>query len=108
MNTKIFLIGMPRLMREIIARAVEQHPELVVVGERAQDADRLLEAIDEAGANTVILDVAPPTSAEVLVRLFEQRPRTVLVVVRDGREVFRCEPLGELSPQALVRAAQSP
>lgn len=107
MNTRIFLIDMPRLMRASIAMAVEQHPELVVVGEREHDADRLIEAIDAARADTIIINMALPACAELLVQLFEQRQRTVLVMVQDGREMFRCQPLGELSPQALLRAVAS-
>ncbi|GAA2786628.1 hypothetical protein [Saccharopolyspora taberi] len=100
MNTRILLIDMPRLMREIVETAVRRRPDLIVAGALAHEVGRDAEPIDTSGADVVVLNLG---SAEVLLRLLEQRPAKPLVLIgRDGGAMFRCEPLGELSPLGLL------
>ncbi|WP_268952355.1 hypothetical protein [Saccharopolyspora karakumensis] len=41
--------------------------------------------------------------------LLEQLPAMPLLLIsQDGRAVFRCQPLGELSLQALLRSLEQP
>ena len=52
--TRILLIDMPRMLRELIQATIAAHPELEVVG-TLDAADSLSEAIEEAHADVVIV-----------------------------------------------------
>lgn len=108
MNTRVFLVDVPRLMREIIETAVARRPDVFIVGE-AHDTNRVIDEIRGARADIVVLDVGPPGRPDVLVPLLEQLPAMPLLLIsQDGRAVFRCQPLGELSLPALLRSLEQP
>ncbi|MCI2421577.1 hypothetical protein MOQ72_29505 [Saccharopolyspora sp. K220] len=104
MNTRIFLIDMPRMMREIIRAALTQRPGGDIVG-TAQNSDRARQvalAINSTGAEVVVLTTGYHELADLLLRLLVPgSPVHLLIMTADGREAFHCQPLGETSPEAL-------
>jgi hypothetical protein len=99
---------MPRMLREIIERAVADEPDMVLVEADAPELP-LHEAVESAGADFVIAgsDYDFGEVAQVL----DERPRLrVLAVAGDGREAFLYElrptrtPLGQVSPRTIVDA----
>ncbi|CAM04268.1 hypothetical protein A8924_5387 [Saccharopolyspora erythraea NRRL 2338] len=107
MNTRIFLADMPLLVRGIIETAVRQRPDLIVAGALTHDVNRIVDAIDTARADIVVLETSRSGGAEVLIRLLERRPpKPLLLIGQGGGAMFRCQPLGELSPQALLESVE--
>ena len=106
--SKIVLVDLPRITREIIEQAVGAEPDMRTVGDVA-DALSLPEAIERSEPDFVI---SGRDYEFVEVRaILDRRPRLrVLVVVEDGREATLYElrptrtPLGEVSPRTIVEA----
>jgi DNA-binding NarL/FixJ family response regulator len=105
--SRIVLVDMPRILREIIEQAVGGEPDLELVQARSEPGLRA--AVESSGADFVISG-ADYDFAEVA-RLLEERPRLrVLAVTGDGREGFLYElrptrtALGEVSRQTIVNA----
>ena len=99
---------MPRLLREIIARAVAGQPDMEIVDDLPPD-DLAPEALRRAGADVVIS--AGYHDSATVDRLLCELPRLkVLVVSADGRETALHElrptrtALGEVSPRTIVDA----
>lgn len=110
--TRIVLVDLPRMLREIIADAVVREPDMSLAGHVA-DGDDLLATIDETDADVVIVGAEGFPAREVR-RLLGVRPTLkVLLVTGDGREAALYElrpheePLGELSPRTLVAAIRT-
>jgi DNA-binding NarL/FixJ family response regulator len=108
--SRIVLVDLPRIMREIIQQAIADEPDMVIVN-GSLPAD-LRGALERSAADFVISG-ADHELAEVGA-LLEERPRLrVLSVVGDGREAFLYElrptrtPLGEVSPRTIVDAIRS-
>jgi DNA-binding NarL/FixJ family response regulator len=110
--TRVLLIDMAPMTREIIRRTFDRAADVALVGEHPADAP-LAQVAEEADADVVICGTAdaglPPGCSE----LMRQRPRTrVLTVERNGRAAFLYElrpyavPLGEASPSALLDAVR--
>lgn len=99
---------MPRILREIIERAVADEPDMEIVDSEAGNMP-LREAIEASEPDFVIAG-ADYDFGEVA-RVLDERPRLrVLAVAGDGREAFLYElrptrtPLGEVSPRTIVDA----
>ena len=106
--SKIVLVDLPRITREIIEQAVGAEPDMQTVDDLA-DAASLPEAIARSEPDFVISG-RDYEFAEVC-SILNRRPRLrMLVVVEDGREATLYElrptrtPLGEVSPQTIVEA----
>jgi len=106
--SKIVLVDLPRITREIIEQAVGAEPDMVTVDGLA-DATSLPDAIVRSEPDFVISG-RDYEFAEVCA-ILEGHPRLrVLVVVEDGREATLYElrptrtPLGEVSPRTIVEA----
>ena len=105
-TSRIVLVEMPRILREIIEQAVADEPDMEIV---EGDAGPLLEAVEASKADFVIAG-ADYDLGEVA-RVLAERPRLrVLAVSGVGREAFLYElrptrtPLGEVSPRTIVDA----
>jgi hypothetical protein len=107
LTTKIVLLGMPTMLRQLLVRIVAQVPDVDIVAELPDD-DLRSPRVAETTADVVVVDSdqAPP---EDVAALLLARCRTkVLGLSSDGRRAFLHElrphrvPLGELSPAALV------
>jgi DNA-binding NarL/FixJ family response regulator len=108
-RTRILLIDMPRMLRELIQAAIATEADLDVVG-TLSGTESLAEAIRAADADVVVVgaDVAAPGDvAEALALL---GPAKVLRVSADGREssLWELRPheqrLGEAAPEELLAA----
>jgi hypothetical protein len=90
----IVLVGLPRMLRDLVASAVESQPDLEIVG----DADR---------ADVVVAGAASLDEAKAL-DLVARNGLRVLSVGDDGEAtLYECRPMrtpvGELTPDLLVR-----
>ncbi len=106
--SRIVLVDLPRILRDIIGDAVDEEPDMEVVGQLPADAS-LRRVVEQQEADFVIAgtEYGFDEISEVLV----QHPRLqVLEVAGDGRESFLYHlrpartPLGELSPRTIVDA----
>ncbi|MGP4019718.1 hypothetical protein [Saccharopolyspora sp. 5N708] len=104
MNTRIFLIDMPRMMREIIRAAVAQRSGGDIVGSarNSDSARQVVLTINSTRAEVVVLTTDYHALADLLPRLLVPGSSVhLLIMTGDGREAFHCQPLGETSPEAL-------
>lgn len=99
---------MPRILREIIERAVAGQPDMEIVDDLSPNA-LAADALRGTGADVVIS--AGGHDAAAVDGVLAELPRLkVLVVSADGRHTELVElrptrtPLGELSPQTIVEA----
>ena len=106
----IVLVGLPRMLRDIIEQAVTPEPDMVIVSDPREPS--LAATVERTGADFVILGRdAGPTEVDGL--LCENPRLRVLAVAGDGREAFLYElrptrtPLGEISPRTIVDAIRS-
>jgi DNA-binding NarL/FixJ family response regulator len=106
--SRIVLVDLPRILRDIIGDALDEEPDMEVVGQLPANAS-LGRVVEQQEADFVIAgtDYGFDEISEVLV----QHPRLqVLEVAGDGRESFLYHlrpartPLGELSPRTIVDA----
>jgi DNA-binding NarL/FixJ family response regulator len=107
-RTRIVLIDMPRMLREIIREVVAAEPGAEVVAEFGEPVD-LVPAVLAHRAGFVILGA--DLAAGEVARLLDELPRTrVLGVADDGGQSFLYElrphmvELGEISPERLLEA----
>jgi hypothetical protein len=101
-RTRILLIDMPRVLREIIRTTLERDPALEIVGELTEQVS-VVRALDGVEADFVIAGSDALHSEDVGGRLLEQDARVRVLAVRaDGGQTVVCEPLGDLSPEALL------
>jgi DNA-binding NarL/FixJ family response regulator len=110
-RARVVLLELPRLLQEIVERAVGGQPDMEIVAD-LPTARTLPAALAEARAD-VVISGAGHDSAE-LSDLLEERSRLkVLAVSNDGRDAVLYElrpvrtPLGELSPRTIVEAIRS-
>ena len=106
-QTRVVLIGMPRMLREIVREVISAEPDLAIVGEfDDQYAARL--AIDAQAAAVVITALEEASPIDFGHLLSEHPHLRVLSLSADGSESFLCElrpheqTLGELSPNELL------
>jgi DNA-binding NarL/FixJ family response regulator len=107
-QTRVILVEMPRMLREIVREVVANEPDLEVVDEA--DRDAALAAIRASGACVVITQREEP-ACESIGRWLDTRPQVrVLALSSDGRDgaVYELRPekrlLGEISPPTLLAA----
>jgi hypothetical protein len=106
--TRILLVGLPRLLEEIVSDALAQAPDLTITA-TLPDAEAL--ALEPPGADVVVLGT---DSSGVIAAALERQPRlAVLAVSDDARSsslyVLRPERtrIGDLSPASLVAAIRA-
>jgi DNA-binding NarL/FixJ family response regulator len=111
-HTRVLLIDMAPMTREIIRRTLARARDIALVGEDLAD-EPVEQVLSDVEADVVIFgttDTRLPASAS---ELMKARPRTrVLTVERNGRAAFLYElrpyavPLGEASPSTLLDAVR--
>jgi len=111
-RTRILLVGLPRLLEEIVSDAIAQAPDLTVTA-KLPDAAAL--AHDPPATDVVVLGTA---SSGLIAATLERHPRVAVLAVSDDARssslyVLRpeCTRVGDLSPEGLVgaiRAAAEP
>jgi DNA-binding NarL/FixJ family response regulator len=113
MTIRILLAGLPRIMREIVERALRDAPDMEVIG--ALDA---LDALDaRLGAlepDVLVVGLGAEGDAPRLDPLLYRMPRlTCLASAGDARRAFlyelhpRATPVRDVSPDGLVQAIRS-
>lgn len=110
--TRIVLVNLPRMLREIIEEIVSHEHDMEVVGEFSKTVG-LLEAVDSTDADFLITGTGDSELVGVG-QLLRERPRIkVLAVGADGRQtcLYELRPqkvrLGEISPQTLLEAIRA-
>ena len=99
---------MPRILREIIRQSLSVQPDMQIVGEFT-GAVSLLPAVDQSGADFVIVGVDEMNVDDVRFVLQERPHIKILAVGGDGKSaaLYELRPnkvsLGEVSPDSLVR-----
>jgi hypothetical protein len=106
-RTRVILVGLPRLLEEIVAAAIVAEDDLVLTGSVRHPA-RLPNGSSSVDADVVITG---EHDAEAAVAFLHRYPRLkVLALARDGESSSLYElrpvllPLGQLSPAGLVAA----
>ena len=109
-QTRVILVEMRRMLREIVREVVSSQPDLEVVDE---DDDASLATIRASGACVVITQRGEP-AGERIARFLGTRPQVrVLALSSDGRDGALYElqpqkrPLGEISPPTPLAAITS-
>jgi len=111
-STRIVLVDMPPLLREIVRETLAREPDLDVVAEHEAYVD-VARAVEEAEADFVIVssDAAAHTSVAAVVGA--ERGVRALEVQSDGKEsvLYELRPhrvsLGEISPETLLRTIRT-
>jgi len=110
LRTKVLLVEMPQMLRDIIKEIVEKQPDMEVVGTASERADTI-RMLGGVRADVVVIGLRDSDSADDLEWLWKvERHLAVLGLTADARQAFlyllRPErtSLGEVSPEALVAA----
>ena len=108
------MYDLPRLMRDLVHAAVDEAPDLQLVGEAA-GAGALAEVIDSAEPDLLILPADKFELPEAAADAFDQQPALkILVLTGSGEPSFLWElapwrvSLGDLSPTRLRAALREP
>ena len=101
---RVVLVGLPRLLGEIVAGALDGQSD-VIVAEKEGD---LADAVQRAGANVVVVSDEAAERAAIADLLGHHPGVKVIGVSVDGLHAYGYQPrrvaLGELSPEALREA----
>jgi DNA-binding NarL/FixJ family response regulator len=107
--TRILLIGLPRLLAEIVTEVVGSGPDLELAGSVAATAD-VVRRVERLGADVAIMGF---DDENLVASLLTERPRLkILALAGDSREAWLYSlgaervRLGELSPEGLVAAVR--
>jgi DNA-binding NarL/FixJ family response regulator len=113
-STRVLLIDMPRILREVIREVLIAQPDIEIAGE-LESEEGVAIAAEESAAEVIIFGSEERELPAAWRKLLEQRPGLrVLTVLSDGRESYLYElrphrvPLGEVSPEGLLRAIRTP
>jgi DNA-binding NarL/FixJ family response regulator len=112
-QTRIVLVDMPPLLREIVREATSREPDLEVVREHEAGAD-LRAAVEQDDPDFLIVGSAEATEATVDSLVTAGRRLRALEVRSDGREsvLYELRPhrvlLGEISPDTLLHTIRTP
>jgi DNA-binding NarL/FixJ family response regulator len=112
-RTRIVLVDMPPLLREIVRETLAREPDLDVVAEYEAGVD-VRRAVDDADADFVIVGADATARASVASVVCGQRGTRAIEVRSDGREsvLYELRPhrvsLGEISPETLLRTIRTP
>lgn len=114
---RILLAEMPRMMRDIVERAVSTQPDMQIVGfapARVGAPSAAPSRLVDADADVVIVGVASAQEARAYDPVLFDRPHLrILAITGDGRGAFlyqlrpQAVPIGDVSPQGLVDAIRA-
>ena len=103
---------MPRILREIIRQSLAVEPDMQIVGEFTGSVS-LLPAVDQSGADFVIVGVDAMKVEDVRFVLQERPHIKILAIGGDGKSaaLYELRPnkvsLGEVSPDSLVQVIRN-
>jgi DNA-binding NarL/FixJ family response regulator len=108
---QVLLVGMPRLLRDLVHEIVSLEGDLEIVGEVGPDS-----ALPAGLApDFVLVGIDDPGRLEAQLAVLQDHPRArILAVSGDGRDAAVCElrpqrvELGEISPTMLLAAIRAP
>ena len=105
---RVLLGPMPRILRDVLRHAVDDHPAMTIVGDR-DDAGALVDLVALTPVDAVIVSMVGDTLEALCGRLLGARPRVkVLILAPDGRHASLCalqlRPLAsdDVSPAGLL------
>jgi DNA-binding NarL/FixJ family response regulator len=111
-RTRIVLIDMSPLLREIVRETLAREPDLDVVAEHEAGVD-VRAAVERDGADFVIVGSDATAEAAVSSLVAGERGVRALELRSDGRESVLYElrphrvPLGEISPETLLHTIRA-
>lgn len=111
-STRIVLIDMSPLLRDIVRDTLAREPNLHVVAEHAADVDVRV-AVDDADADFVIFGSNAAAHASVESVVARERGVRALELHGDGKEsvLYELRPyrvsLGQISPETLLRTIRA-
>lgn len=113
-RTRIVLVDMPPLLREIVRDTLAREPDLDVVAEHDPDVD-VRSAVGETDVDFVIVGAEATTARMGVASVVgAQRGIRAIEVQSDGKEsvLYELRPhrvsLGEMSPETLLRTIRTP
>jgi hypothetical protein len=113
-RTRLLLFGVPRLMSDLVHAAIDDQPDLELVGD-ANDASTLATKINDTRPDLLILPANEHELPAAAAAAFDSRPLLkILVLMGDGEPAFLWElapwrvSLGGLSPTRLRAALREP
>jgi hypothetical protein len=113
-RTRIVLVDMPLLLREIVRDTLAREPDLDVVAEHEADVD-VRGAVGETDADLLIVGAEATTARMGVASVVgAQRGIRAIELQSDGKEsvLYELRPhrvsLGEMSPETLLRTIRTP
>lgn len=113
MTTRIVLVGLPRILREIVEHALRDAPDITVAA-ALSGLDRLDATLRDLEPDVLVVALGAESEAPMLDRYLYAMPRlTCLAIAGDARHAFlyelhpRATPLREVSADGLVQAIRS-
>jgi chemotaxis response regulator CheB len=113
-RTRIVLVDMPPLLREIVRDTLAREPDLDVVAEHESDVD-VRSAVGETDVDFLIVGAEATTARMGVASVVgAQRGIRAIEVQSDGKEsvLYELRPhrvsLGEMSPETLLRTIRTP
>jgi hypothetical protein len=103
---RVVVIGR-RMLQDLVGRLLSNYPDIELL--RAQAGTPLTRAVDDTGARFLIVGNGERNLGAACTALVDARPHVrALAIIDDGRRSVLFEPVGELSPEALVAAVRAP
>jgi hypothetical protein len=109
--TRIVLVDMPRILRDIIASAIEAQPGMALTALLPEQISQLRQGMETVAADVIVLGNADRGLLDACCALLPERPLTkVLTVSADGLEATLyelrgvVESFGALGPSELASA----
>ncbi len=116
MTTRIVLVGLPRILREIVEHALHDEPDMAVIGAvpTLDELDAALAALGALEPDVLVVALGAESEAPRLDRFLYAMPRLAcLAIAGDARRAFlyelhpRATPLRDVSQDGLVQAIRS-
>jgi chemotaxis response regulator CheB len=106
-TTRVLLVGLPRITRDMVRDALEARSDVEIVGETEEDG--LADSVGRLRPDVVIIGAEEPALPPAATALLDERALRVLAItMRAGTGVLaelvpRQAALGQLSGESLVR-----
>ncbi|MBP2326550.1 chemotaxis response regulator CheB [Kibdelosporangium banguiense] len=108
-KTRILLVDMSPLLRDIMARLIAAHADLEVTGSIRGGGGHLADTVRESAPDVIVVGTDPSDFADVIAYLVDIRSAIRVVAVGgDGHHAVLCSPLGEVSADGLLAALRTP
>ena len=107
--TRVLLVDMSQLLRDVVSRVIGAHPDLEVIGSWAGGSVHVVDALRRDAPDVVVIGARRPELPDLIIHLVESRsPIRVVAMAGDGQHAFLCSPLGEVSTDGLLTAIRPP